>query len=95
MKKQKGKSLGFTLMEMMAALFIGAIIVAPLYIITRGMAQQTDTGRMEVEAMQRARMGIDSISRDFKLAGLSTSPNTEVDGFSANRRIPGSCRDLS
>ncbi|MDD5306825.1 MAG: prepilin-type N-terminal cleavage/methylation domain-containing protein [Deltaproteobacteria bacterium] len=70
---------GFTLMEMMIALAIGAIIVTPFYFITRGMASQTTKQQMETEAMQRARMGMSVLANDFSRTGLSVSPNTVID----------------
>ncbi len=70
---------GFTLMEMMMALLMGAIIVAPLYIVTRGMAQETNKQQMETEAIQRARVGLETLITDFQRAGMLVSPNPSMD----------------
>jgi prepilin-type N-terminal cleavage/methylation domain-containing protein len=70
---------GFTLIEMMVALLLGAIIITPLYIITRGMAQQTTLQQMETEAMQRSRVGLETLINDFQRAGMMVSPNPAVD----------------
>ncbi len=70
---------GFTLMEMMMALLIGAIIIAPLYIVTRGMAQETTKQQMETEAIQRARVGLETLITDFQRAGMLVSPNPSMD----------------
>ena len=61
------------------ALLIGAIIVAPLYIITRGMAQETTKQQMETEAIQRARVGLETLITDFQRAGMLVSPNPSTD----------------
>ncbi len=90
MKKALKKQQGFTLIEMLAALIIAVIIVTPMYIVTRSMSQRTDASRMENEAMQRARMGVDTLILDLSLAGMHASPNTEIDPFSRNRDIIGS-----
>ncbi|MCP4599358.1 MAG: prepilin-type N-terminal cleavage/methylation domain-containing protein [Proteobacteria bacterium] len=84
MKNAINRERGFTLVEMMVALTIGAIIVAPLYIVTRSMSQGTDMQRMNTEATQRARIGLDILVRDFRRAGLFASPSTEADEFCKN-----------
>lgn len=66
-------------MEMMVALLIGAIIIAPLYIVTRGMAQETTKQQMETEAIQRARVGLETLITDFQRAGMLVSPNPSMD----------------
>jgi hypothetical protein len=65
-------------MEMMVALLIGAIIIAPLYIVTRGMAQETTKQQMETEAIQRARVGMETLITDFQRAGMLASPNPSI-----------------
>jgi prepilin-type N-terminal cleavage/methylation domain-containing protein len=79
MKNPSTRQGGFTLMEMMIALIIGAVIVTPFYFITRGMANQTTKQQMETEAMQRARMGMSVLANDFARIGLSASPNPAID----------------
>jgi hypothetical protein len=76
-------------MEMLIALVMAAIIVTPLYIITRSMSEQTGFQRMEIEAMQRARTGLNLLVRDFSRAGLFTSPNTAKDFRFVNRAVSG------
>ena len=66
-------------MEMMIALLMGAIIIAPLYIVTRGMAQETTKQQMETEAIQRARVGLETLVTDFQRAGMLVSPNPSMD----------------
>ena len=87
---RKSGRAGVTLMEMMIALLVGAIVVTPLYIVTRGMAQQSDAQRMDIETMQRARLGLATLSKDFGRAGLYASPNTLQDPKYANRDISSS-----
>lgn len=84
------KSRGFTLVEMLVALTMAGAVVTPLYVITRGVAEQTSAKQMEIEAMQRARIGMDTLIRDFSRAGLFTSPNTAVDNRYINKEIVGS-----
>ena len=90
MKRNSKIARGFTLIEMMFALVLGIIVLAPLYIVTKGLSQTSDTHRMDIEAMQRARVGVDALIRDFKSAGLNVSPNSEIDGRCYNRNITGS-----
>lgn len=90
MRYGAGRSTGFTLIEMMVALALGAILVVPLYIITRGITVQTDNQRMGLEASQRARFGLDVLIRDFRRAGLSVSPNTAIDPLFVNREVSSS-----
>ncbi|MCK9460388.1 MAG: type II secretion system GspH family protein [Proteobacteria bacterium] len=70
---------GFTLMEMLVALIIGAIVVSQLYILTRAIGHDTTKQQMETEAMQRARIGLEMLSADFQRAGMNTSPNPARD----------------
>ncbi|HUT76913.1 MAG TPA: prepilin-type N-terminal cleavage/methylation domain-containing protein [Polyangia bacterium] len=70
---------GFTLIEMMIALLLGAVIITPLYIVTRGMSMETTRRQMETEAMQRARLGMEMLAADFQRAGMMVSPDPERD----------------
>lgn len=90
MTRRAKTAAGFTLMEMMVALVIGAIFITPLYLITRSMSQQTSRHQVETEAMQRARMGLNTLISDFSRAGLFTSPNPAVDRHSMCRNAPNS-----
>lgn len=76
---KKARQRGFTLTEMMVALVLGAIIVAPFYVITRGMSEETTHQQMETEAMQRSRVGIELLTADFQRVGMLVSPNPAVD----------------
>ncbi len=78
MQRIETKALGFTLMEMLVALMVGAIVITPLYFVTRGMAQGSENRRQDTEATQRARVGMDYLMRDFRRAGLSVCPVTGV-----------------
>lgn len=89
MRREK-TSFGFTLMEMLVALVMAGAVMAPLYFITRGVAEQTGSKQMEIEAMQRARVGMDTLIRDFSRVGLFTSPNTAADPRFLNREQAGS-----
>jgi prepilin-type N-terminal cleavage/methylation domain-containing protein len=90
--RRRNSSLGFTLLEMLAAMAMAGAVMAPLYIITRGIAEQTSSKQMEVEAMQRARIAMDTLIRDFSRAGLFTSPNTSVDNRSLNNQTSGNAQ---
>lgn len=83
-------SLGFTLLEMMVALIAGAVLVAPLYVVLRGMSQTSSAMRDGLEARQRARVGINVLQRDLARVGLSVSPDPQVDGRSASQNAAGS-----
>lgn len=82
-------------MEMIFALAIGAIMVTPLYFVTRSIAQQTDAQRMDIEATQRARLGLAALAQDLNRSGLQASPNTIVDtAIFANSSITDSTARL-
>ena len=85
-------SVGFTLIEMLIALVMAGAVMGPLYVITRGIAEQTGSKQLEIEAMQRARIAMNTLIRDFSRAGLFTSPNTAVDGrfFNGDAEMAGS-----
>ncbi len=89
MKNKHISLMGFTLMEMLVALVMAGAVVGPLYVITRGTSEQTASKQMEIEAMQRARVAMDILIRDFSRAGLFTSPNTAADGRYFNRDLSG------
>lgn len=74
-----GEERGFTLIEMMVALLIGIVAVSQLYILTRAVSNDTVKTRMETEAMQRARIGIELLTADLERAGLNASPNPARD----------------
>lgn len=84
------RSGGFTLMEMMIALVVGAVMIAPLYIVTRGMSQQTEGQKMESEAVQRSRNGLSMLIQDISRAGLMVSVSSQVDVDSLNKEMVGS-----
>ncbi|MBW2277057.1 MAG: hypothetical protein JRF63_06160, partial [Deltaproteobacteria bacterium] len=50
-----------------------------LYIITRGMAEETTKQQMETEAIQRARVGLELLTSDLQRAGMMVSPDPETD----------------
>ena len=77
--KDKQKQRGFTLVEMMVALLISGIVVAPFFIITRGVSEETTKQQMETEAIQRARIGLQMLTSDLQRAGMMTSPNPSAD----------------
>ncbi len=94
MMRRQHQRTGFTLIEMLVALTVAGVLVAPLYIITRNMGEQTGSRRMEIEAMQRARTAMDMLVRDFARVGLYTSPNTFLDTRSHNRNLEYSSAQL-
>lgn len=73
------QSRGFTLMEMLFALLMGAIVVTPLYVVTRAMAEKSSVNQMEVEASQRARLGLHTLLADLSRTGLNASPYPFMD----------------
>jgi prepilin-type N-terminal cleavage/methylation domain-containing protein len=79
MKRDSRTELGFTLIEMMIALLMAAVIISPLYIVTKGLAERTTQQSMSVEAMQRARIALATISTDLSRTGLMTSANPATD----------------
>ncbi len=88
--REMGRSFGFTLMEIMIALVVGAIMIAPLYIVTKGMSAQTQGQKMESEAVQRSRNGLSMLIQDISRTGLMVSVSSQVDVNSLNRDMVGS-----
>ncbi|MCU0663815.1 MAG: prepilin-type N-terminal cleavage/methylation domain-containing protein [Myxococcota bacterium] len=88
--RQALRQQGFTLMEMMISLVAGAVLVTPLYLVLRGMSETSSVMRDAIEARQRSRVGISVLQRDLARVGLGVSPDSQVDGRSANRDASGS-----
>lgn len=71
-----GKEAGFTLLELLIAMFIGVIMVAGslgLLDLTRGSSR---TERLRLEMQQNAREARDMITRDLQQAGQGMDPNS-------------------
>jgi hypothetical protein len=62
-------------MELMVAMIMAAIVVAPLYVVTRSLTSQAKLEQIETEAMQRARIGLHTLLTDLSMTGLHASPN--------------------
>ncbi len=69
------KTTGFTLMELLVAMIMAAVVVAPLYVVTRSLTGQAKLEQIETEAMQRARIGLHTLLADLSMTGLHASPN--------------------
>ena len=76
---------GFTLMEMMIALFVSAVIVAPFYFVSSGLSQRSAKQQLETEAMQRVRWGLNTLAHDLSRVGLLVSPNPADDSQSLSK----------
>ncbi len=75
MMSPRRKNNGFTLIELMVALILATIVVAPLYVVTRSLTGQAKLEQVETEAMQRARIGLHTLLNDLAMTGLHASPN--------------------
>src|SRR6185503_2762042 len=68
---------GFTLVEMMVALVLFALVIASVYeIYVRGEKSQ-QIGIELAEASQNARSGVDLIARELRSAGYGVNPATQ------------------
>lgn len=73
-----GRRVGFTLIELMVALAIGAFIVAALYQLFRAQMAQFVYQDLQMEMHQNARLAADILTRSGRMAGLGSSSGTTV-----------------
>jgi len=64
---------GFTLVELMFAIAIGAIVVTGLYSLFRMQMRQFVTQDLQMEMHQNGRMALDILSRTARMAGYGSS----------------------
>ena len=67
---------GFTLIELMFAIAIGAVVVTGLYQLFRLQMKQFVYQDLQMEMHQNGRMGLDIVSRTARMAGYGTSGET-------------------
>jgi type IV pilus assembly protein PilW len=64
---------GFTLLELVFAIAIGAVVVAGLYSVFRMQMRQFVAQDLQMEMHQNGRMGLDILSRTARMAGYGTA----------------------
>lgn len=65
---------GFTFVEVMVAVAVGAIILLGLYVLLETSQSTTSRGKLKLEIQQAARAALDTMARDLRMAG-SGLPN--------------------
>jgi type IV pilus assembly protein PilW len=63
---------GFTLVEMMIAMLLGTLVLAGAYSVLSSSQQANAITEHTVELQQNARVALELLTRDFKVAGFST-----------------------
>ena len=83
---QSNNELGFTLVELMAALLISALVTAAGFSILTSTDKSTRANEQIVGTQQNVRMAMELLSRDIKLGGfrMPQAPNNPVGGTAGN-----------
>jgi prepilin-type N-terminal cleavage/methylation domain-containing protein len=61
---------GFTLLELMIALFVGAVLILISYNVLTSQKRAGDAQNQTVSAQQNARVALETLERELRLAGL-------------------------
>lgn len=77
-KARLGSERGFTLLEMMVALVVFALIGVAIYQVLVHTNQSEEVGSSVSEAQQNARAALDLILRDLRQAGYGIDNSTNV-----------------
>ncbi|MFO0707021.1 MAG: PilW family protein [Nitrospira sp.] len=88
---QSGTEHGFTLIEVMVALVIAAILAVTGFTILTSTDKSTRANEQVVNTQQNVRLAMELIARDVKLAGfrMPAAPNTPVGGTAGNCSASG------
>ncbi len=71
MKRQNKKIRGFTLVEIMIALFVGSLLIMISYNVLTSQKKAADAQNEYVSAQQNARIALETIEREIRMAGLN------------------------
>ncbi len=71
MKKHNRKNGGFTLVEMMIALFVGALLIMISYNVMMGQKKAADAQNEYISAQQNARIALETLEKEIRMAGLN------------------------
>jgi prepilin-type N-terminal cleavage/methylation domain-containing protein len=77
--ERKVRENGFTLIELMVAVFIGAIVIWGVYTVYAGGQRIFHEEHRISQSQLSVRLGMDVVKNDIKRAGFLSSPNTDVD----------------
>lgn len=83
---------GFSLVELMIAMMVGLVVLSSLYTLFTVQSKQLGNQEMAVEMQQNARMAMDIITREMRMAGLNpTATLSQCDGTLPNSLTSSSC----
>ncbi len=71
MKRIRRKSKGFTLVEMMIALFVGGLLIIISYNVLTSQKKAADSQNQYINAQQNARVALETLEKELRLAGLN------------------------
>jgi len=71
MSRNSGLENGFTLVEMMIALFVGALLIMISYNVLVTQNKAADAQNSYISAQQNARVAIESMEKEIRLAGMN------------------------
>ncbi len=71
MRKKKKCASGFSLVEMMIALFVGALLIMISYLVLTTYERAANAQNSYVSSQQNARIALDTLEKDIRLAGLN------------------------
>jgi prepilin-type N-terminal cleavage/methylation domain-containing protein len=82
--EERGSRAGFTLVELMVAVFVGAIIIYGMFsVYVTGQRVFHEEHRIS-QAQLAARLGMEVIKNDIKMAGFMSTPNVNFDPMVCN-----------
>ncbi len=71
MKANRGRRAGFSLIEMMIALLVGAMLIAITYNVLVSQKKASRAQNESINAQQNARIALETLERELRLAGLN------------------------
>jgi prepilin-type N-terminal cleavage/methylation domain-containing protein len=84
---KQGKEGGFTLVELMVAIFVGAIVIAGIYVIFANSQKIFHQEGRIAQAQLGARVGMELLKNDIRRAAYLSSPNPGPDPVAAGRNV--------
>ncbi len=75
---------GFTLLEIMIAVFLFSIISAAIFSVLATARNSLSAGESQVGVQQACRNGLDAMIKELRQAGVSTIPNVPANGANYN-----------
>lgn len=88
MRTRTDSTAAFTLLEILVALAILAIMMTLLFTMVSSGAKLWETGNKRIEATQAARMGLNTIERDLRQAFAGNVTTYKSDGTALQNSVP-------